>query len=90
MTFCHDDQFHDIIEILISSNTDHRLSTFCVDSKIHFTPIVFYIYKSGGIKYVGYDGITNYHLNILEKVGGGILDDSDIMNKFSTVPIDIH
>ncbi|RIA83570.1 hypothetical protein C1645_880411 [Glomus cerebriforme] len=82
------------------ANTDHRLSTFCVDSKIHFTPIVlssfidmmdkkvkpiiFYIYKSGGIKYVGYDGITNYHLNILEKVGGGILDDSDIMNKFST------
>ncbi|RIA89672.1 hypothetical protein C1645_824493 [Glomus cerebriforme] len=53
-----------------------------MDKKVK--PIIFYIYKSGGIKYVGYDGITNYHLNILEKVGGGILDDSDIMNKFST------
>jgi hypothetical protein len=130
MTFCYDDQFQDIIEILIScdrlnnlilrnsseekidatplfttllaNSSNHRLSKFCVDSKIHFTPIVlnsfiemidkkeksivFYIYKPGGIKYVGYDGITNNHLLILENVGGGILDDADIINKFSTVP----
>ncbi|PKY20229.1 hypothetical protein RhiirB3_433476 [Rhizophagus irregularis] len=132
MTFCYDDQFQDIIEILIccdnlinlilrnssdenidatplfttllANSSHHKLSKFCVDSKIHFTPdilnsfldmiddkkninsIIFYIYKSGGIKYVGYDGITNNHLLILESVGGCILDDDDIINDFSTVP----
>ena len=48
--------------------------------------IVFYIYKPGGIKYVGYDGITNDHLIIIEKVGGCVLDDSDVMNKFFNIP----
>ena len=48
--------------------------------------MVFYIYKSGGIKYVSYDGITNDHLVILNNVGGCILGDADIIDKFSTVP----
>jgi len=87
---------------LLANTSLHKLSNFCVDSKIQFTPFVLssfidmidkkaksmilYIYKSGGIKYVGYDGITNDHLTILKNVGGGILNDDDIINKFSTVP----
>ncbi|CAI2180779.1 11480_t:CDS:1 [Funneliformis geosporum] len=129
MTFCHDEQFHDIEDILIScekldslilrnSSQDkidatylfttllatapqYNLSRICVDSSIQFTYIIlssfldimnkkkhllFYIYKSGGIRYVGYDGITNDHLAIIEKVGGGVLDEVDIMNEFSTTP----
>ncbi|CAG8654122.1 10477_t:CDS:2 [Funneliformis mosseae] len=129
ITFCHDEQFHDIKDILIScekldslilrnSTQDkidatylfttllaiapqYNLSRICVDSSIQFTYIIlssfldimnkkkhllFHIYKSGGIRYVGYDGITNDHLAIIEKVGGGVLDDIDIMNEFSTTP----
>ncbi len=48
--------------------------------------MILYIYKSGGINYVGYDGITNDHLIILNNVGGGILGDDDIIDKFSSVP----
>uniref|UniRef100_U9ULU6 Uncharacterized protein n=1 Tax=Rhizophagus irregularis (strain DAOM 181602 / DAOM 197198 / MUCL 43194) TaxID=747089 RepID=U9ULU6_RHIID len=74
----------------LSNSSHHKLSKFCVDNMIddkkNINSIIFYIYKSGGIKYVGYDGITNNHLLILESVGGCILDDDDIINDFSTVP----